>query len=71
MRGMWVIIGIPPLRGLITPVRNLLTKSYDPLTRFSSSPLIVRVPFFLLFGFNKGTPPKKKGKRVLLGNLVK
>ena len=38
-------------------------------SRFPSSPLIIRVPFFLLFGFNKGTP-QKKGKRVLLGNLV-
>ena len=41
---------------------------YAPITRFPSSPSIIRVPFFLLFGFNKGTP-KKKGKRVLLGNL--
>ena len=31
---------------------------------------MIRVPFFLLVGFNKGTPPKK-GKRVLLGNLVR
>ena len=38
-------------------------------SRFPSSPLIIRVPFFLLFGFNKGTQ-KKKGKRVLLGHLV-
>ena len=30
---------------------------------------MIRIPFFLLFGFNKGTK-KKKGKRVLLGNLV-
>ena len=37
------------------------------MTRFPSSPLI-RVPFFLLFGFNKGTQ-KEKGKRVLLGHL--
>ena len=29
----------------------------------------MRVPFLLLFGFNKGTK-KKKGKRVLLENLV-
>ena len=33
------------------------------------NPLIIRVPFFLLFGFNKGTQ-KKKGKRVLLGHLA-
>ena len=39
------------------------------MARFPSSPLIIRVPFFLLFGFNKGTQ-KKKGKRVLLENLV-
>ena len=25
------------------------------LTRFLNSPLIIRVPFFLLLGFNKGT----------------
>ena len=35
----------------------------------SSTTIIIRVPFFLLFGFEKG-PKKKKGKRVLLGNLV-
>ena len=29
----------------------------------------MRVPFFLLLGFNKGTQ-KDKGKRILLGNLV-
>ena len=29
------------------------------ISRFPSSPLIIRVPFFLLFGFNKGTPQKK------------
>ena len=27
--------------------------------RFPSSPLIIRVPFFLLFGFNKGTQKEK------------
>ena len=40
------------------------------VSRFLSSPFIVRVPFFLLFGFDKGTLNKKKGgKRVLLRNL--
>ena len=39
------------------------------LPRFPSSTLI-RVPLSLLFGVNKGTQKKKKGKRVLLGNLV-
>ena len=39
-------------------------------TRFPSSPLIIRVPFFLLLGFNKG-PKNEKGKRVLLGHLEK
>ena len=29
------------------------------ITRFPSSPLIIRVPFFLLFGFNKGTQKEK------------
>ena len=26
------------------------------VSRFPSNPLIIRVPFFLIFGFNKGTP---------------
>ena len=29
---------------------------------------MIKVPFFLVFGFNK-EPPNKKGKRVLLGSL--
>ena len=29
------------------------------IARFLSSPFIIRVPFFLLFGFNKGTLKKK------------
>ena len=29
------------------------------VARFPSSPLIIRVPFFLLFGFNKGTQKEK------------
>ena len=37
-------------------------------TRFLSSPFIIRVPLFLLFGFNRGTQ-EEKGKRVLLSNL--
>ena len=28
-------------------------------TRFPSRPLIIRVPFFLLFGFHKGTQKEK------------
>ena len=39
------------------------------MSRFPSSTLIIRVPFFLLFGFNAGTQKEKKGKRVLLGIL--
>ena len=38
-------------------------------SRFPSNPLILRVPFFLLFSFNNETPTEK-GKRVLLGSLV-
>ena len=38
-------------------------------TRFPSSPLIVRVPVVLLCGLIR-EPKKKKGKRVLLENLV-
>ena len=34
--------------------------------RFSSSPLLTRVPFFLLFGFNTGTQ-KEKGQRGTTG----
>ena len=30
--------------------------------RFPSSPLIIRLPFFLLFGFNKGTLNQKEQK---------
>ena len=40
------------------------------LSRFLSSPIIIRVPFFLLFGCNIREPKNKKGKRVLLRNLV-
>ena len=32
--------------------------------------IIIRGAFFLIFGFNKEAPDKKKGKRVLQGNLV-
>ena len=42
----------------------MVVRSCYSKPRFPSSPLIIRVPFFLLFGFNKGTP-KNKGKRVL------
>ena len=43
----------------------------DPeVPRFLCRPCIIRVPFFLLFGFNKGTLKPKNGKRVLLGNLA-
>ena len=31
-------------------------------SRFLSKPLTIRVPFFLLFGFNKGTLKKKGAK---------
>ena len=37
-------------------------------SRFPSNPIIIRVPFFLMFSFNKETQ-NKKGKRVLLGYL--
>ena len=33
-----------------------------------SSPIIIRVTFFLLFGFDR-EPKKKKGKRVPLGQM--
>ena len=36
-------------------------------SRFPSGPLIIRAPFFLIFGLNKGTQ-NERGKRVLLGN---
>ena len=39
------------------------------MTAFPSGPLIIRVPFFLLFGFSYKGTQNKKGKRVLLGNL--
>ena len=37
-------------------------------TRLPSNSLIVKVPFFLVFSFNKD-PPKQKGIRELLGDL--
>ena len=36
--------------------------------RFPRVPLIMRVPFFLLFSLNKGTLKQKGGKREVLGN---
>ena len=38
------------------------------MTRLPCSPLMIRVPGFLLFGFTNGTPTEK-GKRALLGSL--
>ena len=35
--------------------------------RFPPNPLIMKVPFFLTFCFNRETPKNKEGKRVLLG----
>ena len=40
--------------------QTLRTLSFKP--RFPSSPLIIRVPFFLLFGSNKGTQKRKSVK---------
>ena len=34
-----------------------------------SSPLIIRAPLFLLFGFNKGTQKRKKGQKGTTRNL--
>ena len=31
-------------------------------SRFLSSPIMIRVPFFLLLGFNKGDPEPKRAK---------
>ena len=41
----------------------------ETLSRFPRNPLIIRVPFFLMFRVNKETP-NKEGKRVLLGYLA-
>ena len=38
----------------------------DLESRFPSNPLIIRVPFFLLFNFNKETP-KEKGQKGTTG----
>ena len=48
---------------------HLLETVVLSLARFPSNPSIIRVPFFLIFGFNKAIPQNKKAKRVLLGNL--
>ena len=48
---------------------QICTSSFRKLTfafRFPSNPLTIRVPFFLLFSFNKETP-RQKGE--LLGYL--
>ena len=37
-------------------------KGQGPLTRFLSNPFIIRVPFFLMFSFNKGTLNQKGQK---------
>ena len=39
--------------------RAWAVRSYPRDPRFPSSPLAIRVPFFLLFGFNKGTQKDK------------
>ena len=39
-------------------------------TRFPSGPLIIRVPFFLLFGFSKGTQ-KDKGQKGTTGEAMR
>ena len=44
-------------------------KQFRDTTRFHSSPLKIKVPFFLIFGFNRENPRNKKGKRALLANL--
>ena len=38
------------------------------VSRFPSNPLLIRVPIFLIFSFNKEIPNEKR-KRVLLGYL--
>ena len=40
----------------------MLDRSAKRYSRFPSSPSIIRVPFFLLFGFTKGTQ-KEKGQK--------
>ena len=49
-------------------VGTLLSELILSASRFPSSPLIIRVPFFLLSVLIR-EPKKKKGKRVLLGHL--
>ena len=36
--------------------REVIQSQASPKPRFPSNPLIIRVPFFLLFTFNKETP---------------
>ena len=40
------------------------------MSRFLSSPLKIRVPFFLPLCFNQESKKEKKGKSVLLRNLI-
>ena len=43
--------------------------SYRKPSRFPSNPLVIRVPFFLLFSFNKEIPAQKRQKGTTPQNL--
>ena len=55
------------------PLRRLATRGLRlqgmTFARFLSVPSMIRVPFFLLFGFHKGTPKLKRAKGHYSGTL--
>ena len=50
------------LQGFMLLVRIRKEVLRLPCSRFPSSTIIIRVPFFLLFGFNNGNPKRKRVK---------
>ena len=63
---MYQVVRVPRTRSLKRRPRIPSLTPYK--ARFLSDSIIIRVPFFLVFGFNTETP-KYKGQRVLLRNL--
>ena len=62
-------------RGFLEPssvgFRVVECASNASIARFLSSPFMIRVPFFLVFGFKQRGPQIRKGKAMLLRNLDK
>ena len=46
-----------PPQAVLLPLSDRTDRRENPALRFPGKPLIIRVPFFLVFGVNKETPP--------------